>query len=378
MKKTLFYLLLMLFLASSLNAVETSSIEAIRRNSKDSGSKLSESDISQISGFWDAALDEMLLADTSVGMVDVRRQLEGLKGEDNLSYYSDAYAAQAAKSIEAAFKDSDRFDDEKQKELVQRNLMILMGNLESLKLVPLALEHFGAKDVVIRYWAFKAVTQPAVIQQLISGVTADEALVLRILDAFKEHIDTESQSEIISRAVNFCVVIDNARAREILQQVKDIRVKTYQNWTVIDCSVDVRLLTALGNIAAAQADAKIKSDFGRMFSELFALVMQRYILDFEDDPDGILDQLGNVIVMIDQGVLEKVMGIRTGILQAMKSRNITITNLKREYETLFGDRRRSGQLGTMFQFSYGTDDTGKPITSPPVLPPRPVKEKSES
>jgi len=45
----------------------------------------------------------------------------------------------------------------------------------------------------------------------------------------------------------------------------------------------------------------------------------------------------------------KAMGIKTGVFQALKSKR----GLEREYETLFGDRTRPGQLATMFKFDYG-------------------------
>ncbi|MHC5090450.1 MAG: hypothetical protein ACYSOJ_02310 [Planctomycetota bacterium] len=47
------------------------------------------------------------------------------------------------------------------------------------------------------------------------------------------------------------------------------------------------------------------------------------------------------------------------------------SGMEREYETLFGDRMRSGLLADKFKFDYGKDASGKPITVPQELGPMP-------
>jgi hypothetical protein len=211
-----------------------------------------------------------------------------------------------------------------------------------------------------------------VIQQLTSEVTADETLVQTILDALKQHIETESQSQILEMAVDFCMAFDNPTAREILLGIKNKRADAYLKWSIGNSSVDAQLLKALGNIAMIQQDAEIKAEFGRAFAELFSFVLQRYIMSMEGNPDDRVTQLQNIIAIVDQDVLGEVMSLRTDLLDGMRRTNLSV--IKREYEALFGDRLRSGQLGTLLKFNYGIDDTGKAITAPPVLGPKPVEE----
>lgn len=372
MKKPCSFFLCLIFCISIAYSADTSEIEALRFRSVSAGTTLSESEMSVIKKFWTTSLDQMLLSESSQQMVEIRRQLEKQKGNEHLSYYATAYITQARESVQAAFENSQRFENLQHRVLVQRNLMILTGNLHSPQLAPLALTHLNSEDDVIRYWAVKAVTQPSVIQQLTTDVTRDEDMTEMILTALKDTIVPELQPEITEMVVNFCMAFNHPTAREILMSIKDQRIKAYQNWNVNDALPDARLLMALGSIAMDQSDAEIKRNFGRAFAELFALVMQRYLVGMETLPEGELEQMLTVIAKVDQEILDPVMGIRTGILQALRTKNITA--VKREYEVLLGDRMRLGQLADTFKFDYGKDSTGKPITAPPEL--APMSEKS--
>lgn len=369
MKIALYFLLGVVFCISTAFSVDTTGIESLRLSAQDSGSELSDSELAQISRFWTAAMDQMLLAKSSLEMVEVRRQLETQKGKENLSYYSAAYVSQAIKSIQSGFENSTRLEEPKQRQLVQRNLMILAANLQSLKLVPLALEYLGSKDDVIRYWACKAVTQPAIVLQLTDDVTQDEDLTAAILNGLTQHIGSESHLEIQTMAAKFCMAFDQPAAREILLLLAGRRAKAYRDWNIGNALPETPLLMGLGNMAMAQRDAQIKSDVGRAFSELLAMVMQRYILALEGNPDDQFERVQTILAKVDQDVLMQTMELKTSILSGMKTKNTNV--LKREYETLFGDRLRQGQLGDLFKFDYGKDASGKALTHPPVLQPKP-------
>lgn len=375
MKKPCSFFLCLIFCISIAYSADTSEIEALRFRSVSAGTTLSESEMSVINKFWTTSLDQMLLSESSQQIVEIRRELEKQKGNEHLSYYATAYIAQASESIQAAFENSQRFDNLQHRILIQRNLMILTGNLHSPQLAPLALNHLNSEDDVIRYWAVKAVTQPSIIQQLTTDVTRDEEMTETILTALKDYIVTELQPEITKMVVHFCMAFDHPAARDILMSIKDQRIKAYQNWTVKETLPDAHLLMALGRIAMEQSDAEIKQNFGRGFAELFALVMQRYLAGMETLPEDELEQMLTVIAKVDQEILDHVMGIRTGILQALRTKNISA--IKREYEVLFGDRMRSGQLATIFKFDYGKDSTGRPITVPPELEPMPEKSTAQ-
>lgn len=370
--KNLSYLLYFVCMAVSFSA-STTQIESLRSRTQGSSADLTASDKAVISKFWSATLDEMLLSDSSRECVEIRKQLAEQKGSEYLSDYATTYVAEAKNDIETAFADAKRMQSDQQREMIERNLMILTAELKSPELAPLALQRLDAEDDVIRYWAFKAITNTAVIQQMTSDVTGDEQTTKTILDAFNKRASVESQPQILMMVIRFCASIDDPLARDILVLIADRRIKAYRDWTASDETLDVTLLTALGNVAMLRPEPD-KNIFGRKFAELYALTIQRYLIGNESLSKTEIEDLMTVIAEVDQNVLGKVMGIKTGILTALKSKR----GLDREYETLFGDRLRSGQLAAMFKFDYGKDASGKPITVPQELGPMPEKSSKQN
>ena len=366
--KNLSYLLGFVCIAVAYSA-STTEIESLRLRVQDSSAELTVSEKGVISEFWSTTLDRMLLASDSRECVSIRKQLAEEKGDEYLSYYAAAYIAEAQGAIETAFADAKRMEDSQQRQMFERNLMILAAELKSPDLAPLALQRLDAEDVVVRYCAFKAVTNSSVIQQLASDVTGDAKITEAILTGFKKQISVETEAEIQKMVVRFCMAFDDPLARDILVSIADRRIKAYRDWTVRDEMLDVDLLKVLGSIAMLQQDPANKSIFGCKFAELYALTIQRYLKGKDALSKEEIEPLLTVIAEVDQSVLGKTMGIKTGILSALKRK----TGLEREYETLFGDRMRSGQLADMFKFDYGKDASGKSITAPPELGPMPEK-----
>ena len=282
-----------------------------------------------ISKFWIAALDEMMLSDFSLECVETRKQLAEQKGNEYLSHYATAYVAEAKTAIEAAFGDAARMEDPQQRQMIERNLLILAAELKSPDLAFLALPRLDAEDDVVRYWAFKAVTHPVVIEQLKSDVVGDEKTAQAILTALNKRVSLELQSPIQKMVIRFCMVFDDPLARDTLLLIADSRIKAYKDWTVSDVVLDADLLTALGNVAVLRLDPD-KKVFGQKFAELYALTIQRYLKGADVLSKGDIEQLLTVIAEVDQSVLGKTMGINTGIFQALKTKR----GLEREYETL--------------------------------------------
>jgi hypothetical protein len=344
----------------------TTEIEALQSRVQDSSAELTASEKGVISKFWSTALDEMLLTDSSRECVEIRRQLAEQKGGEYLSHYATTYVAEAKSAIEAAFGDAQRIEELQQRQMIERNLMILTAELKSPGLASLALQRLDDRDDVTRYWAFKTVTNPSLVQHLATDVTGDEKTTKAILTGLKERVPVETQTSTQKMVVHFCMAFDDPLAREILVLIADGRIKAYRDWTVREVVLDASLLTALGNVAMLQPDPD-KKVFGHKFAELYALTIQRYLKGKDALSKAQIEQLLTVIAEIDQNVLGKTMGIKTVILSALRRK----TGLEREYETLFGDRMRSGQLAALFKFDYGKDASGKPITAPQELGPIP-------
>ncbi|OQY06170.1 MAG: hypothetical protein B6I25_04435 [Planctomycetales bacterium 4572_13] len=354
-------------------SASTTEIETLRSHVQDSRTELTVSEQGVISKFWRASLDQMLLTDSSRECVEIRKQLAEEKGSEYLSHYAATYIAEAKNAIETAFVDAQRIEGIEQRQMLERNLMILTAELKSPGLSSLALQRLDAEDAVTRYWAFKAVTSPAVIEQLTSDITGDEKTTEAILSGFKKHISVEPQAEIQKRVVRFCMAFDDPLARDILVLIADRRIKAYRDWTVSDEMLDITVLTALGNVAMLRQEPADKTLFGRKFAELYALIIQRYLKGKDALSKDQRTRLLTVIAEVDQTALGKTMGIKTGIFTSLKRR----AGMEREYEVLFGDRMRSGLLAEKFKFDYGKDASGKPVTAPPELGPIPEKISSQ-
>lgn len=363
----MFVLVVGVFCISAAYSVNTTEIESLRLRTQGGSSELTSSDKSTIAKFWTEALNQMLLSKSSNEIVEIRRQLESQKGDDFLSYYATAYITQAKTDIQEAFQNVVRLEDSQQRQMLEQNLMILVANLQSPELAPLALQHFEDKDAVVRYWAFKAVTQPAVIQQLTSEVTRDEQTTEAILNALEVQAATGLYPETQKMVINFCAAFDQLKARDILLAIANKRIAAYKDWTVNDESPDAVLLTVLGAIAEQNADPEVKKVFGRTFAELYALVLQRYLQGKDTFSSEHIDRLLTVIAEVDQTALDKIMGVKTGILAAVKRGQ----GLESQYETLLGNQMFRGQLAEKYKFDYGKDASGKSLMAPPKLGPMP-------
>ncbi|MDH4202948.1 MAG: hypothetical protein OEV87_08640 [Phycisphaerae bacterium] len=373
MKNLMFALVVGFFCISAAYSVNITEIESVRLRIQGASSELTSSDKSVIAKFWTEALNQMLLSKSSNEIVEIRRQLESQKGDDFLSYYATAYIAQAKTDIQEAFQNVDRLEDSQQRQMLEQNLMILTANLQSPQLAPLALQQLDDKDAVVRYWAFKAVTQAAIIQQLTSEVTRDEQATEAILDALGTQAANGLHPEIQKMIVSFCAAFNQSKASDILLTIANKRIAAYRNWTVNDESPDAVLLTVLGATAEQNSNPEVKKVFGRTFAELYAVVIQRYSQGKDTFSSEQIDRLLTVIAEVDQSVLDKIMGFKTGILAAIKRGQ----GLDAQYETLLGNQMLRGQLAEKFKFDYGKDASGKSLSAPPKLEPMPEKLKTQ-
>ncbi|MEN8127351.1 MAG: hypothetical protein ABFR90_06045 [Planctomycetota bacterium] len=368
MKNLLYILFSVFFCVSSAFSVNVTSIESLRQRVQGASAELTSSDKAVIADFWSDALGQMFLSKSSREIVEIRRQLEEQKGSESLSYYATAYVAHARSDIQAAFQDlkAEQMDSQ-QRLMITHNLMVLTAKLKSSQLSPVALQHLGDQDDLMRYWAYKAVTQRAVIEELTSDVTRDDKTVEAILKALEQKVLTEPQPEIRKMVIHFCSAFDHSLARKILLSIAAERISAYKDWTIQDESQDASLLITLGAAAELQSDSDVKASFGRAFAELYALAIQRYMKGGEMLSSDQIDRLKTVIAEVDQTALNKTMGVKTGILPAVRNGR----GLDREYETLFGDKMRPGKLAVKYTFDYGKDASGKPVTAPPQLGPAP-------
>jgi len=366
-------LLLICLIVPCLFAISVSDVEDVRLRAESSRSELQAEDRGLIQEFWQKSLNQMLLSEKVEEIVEIRKQLEDQKGSEPLSFFASAYVSVANQDIQAAFENIARLEDTSKQQLFNQNLMILTAELKSPALASIAISHINDPDPVVRYWAVKALTNSGIIQALGSEVTADEEVKTEILNTLKQHLETEQQFEIYLMIIKFAAAMNHPVAHEILLTIADKRIDAYMNWSVEHEIVDAKLLIAIGNVAMMTSDAEVKSTFARKFAEYYAFVFQRYFLGKDVLSDEQIDQVISVILEVEEQVLPKMLNAPTGILKAIQ-RNAA----EREYENIFGDRLRSGELGTLYKFDYGKDDSGKAITEPPKLAEPPAPKSSEA
>ncbi len=364
--KNLVLLLPILFLASvAASAIKTTDIESVRLRVDGSSAELTSSDQSAIASFWERALNTMLLTKDTQEIVEIRRQIEQQKSSQPLSSYAAAYDAAALEFLKIAFDNVNRIEDPARRQLFQQNLMVLAANLQTPKLAPVAIERINEKDPVVRYWAVKAVTNAGVIQTLSDEIMGDDETKAAILNALKQRIEFEQQTEILTMIIRFCAAINHPTAREILLAIADQRIPAYMDWSVENELMDVKLLIALGSVAMIQDDDTVKAEFAGKFAVLLSLAFQRNMLGQDVLSDEQIEQNNTVILEVNDKILKSMLNVsQTGVLNAMRQHR----GLDRVYETIFGDRMRTGDLATIYKFDYGKDAGGKSITEPPTLP----------
>ena len=367
-------LLLISVIAPSLFAISAFDVEEVRLRTESSRSELQSADRGLIEEFWENSLNRMLLSDDVLEIVEIRKQLEDQKGSQPLSFFASAYVSVAKQDLQTAFENIGRMEDAPKQQLLDQNLIILMAELKSPDLASIALARIDDADPVVRYWAVKALTNSGIIQSLGSPVTADEEIKAEILSALKQHLESEQQPEIYMMTIKFAAAMNHPIAHEILLSMADKRIAAHMSWSVEYEMMDAKLLIAMGNVVMKTPDAGVKSTFARKFAELYSLPFQCYFLGQEVLSGEQLDQAESVILEVDDIVLANMLNIqKTGILKAIQRK----VGLEREYENIFGDRLRAGDLGTLYKFDYGKDASGKAITEPPKLPNPPALEISE-
>ena len=365
MKRILVCMNLFFIVAPCLYAIDVTEISEIRLRTEDSRSELDSADRSLITQFWDQALNTMLLSDESKDIVEIRRQIEDQKGTSPLSFYTSAFISAAKEGLKAAFLNVQRMEEPAKMQMLEQNLMILTAQLKHPELAEIALSRLDDKDPVIRYWAARAVTNSGVIQTLSSEVTSNDDIKTAILNGLKQRIVFEQQPDIMITIINFAGVMDHPMAREILQTIAAQRIESYMNWSVENEEIDTKLLIAMGNVAMFQEDQAVKASFARQFARLYSLIFQRYQKGQDVLSSRQIEAAVTVILEVDKVVLAKMLNIpQTGVSSAIQ-RN---SRLESEYELIFGDRLRKGDLATLYQFEYGKDASGKSLTEPPQLP----------
>jgi hypothetical protein len=80
--------------------------------------------------------------------------------------YANQFSKSAQKHIQAGFTQAEALRPERRKKNAIVNLLILINGLEDLRLSDMAVARLNDENAVVRYWAVKCLTGPAIVQQL--------------------------------------------------------------------------------------------------------------------------------------------------------------------------------------------------------------------
>jgi hypothetical protein len=365
---------------SAIFAVDTIEIDTVRQKALANNDPLSSADVKVIDDFLYRAFEELFIAEEFIEIVQAREQIRIQKGTQELSHYSASYVSSVRKRLKIVFEELRNWETDKRKIQLQRSLAILLSQLQSPELAEFGIGFLSHKDVTVRYWAVKSVTNEAVIRQLNSEIIGDADLTAKIIVTLDELLAKETRAEILDLICRFAHAVKADAAKPLLIKIAEIRITAYENWTVRYELMDAALLQALGSRLLPQNFQRLSDEqkalFARTFGQLYSYVIERYILGVDILTKASKRQLASVLIEVEKTV--KLIGrFQTTIREAVQKRNLT--SLESQRKSLLGSETRAGRLGLNLNFEYIKAPGQGAVTAPKPLPqpPKPPKDNAQ-
>ena len=364
-------LMLFLVLAVICNcfAVNTKQIDDVRDKAV-----LSSEDFEAIDKFMAEAIDTLVKTTDFTSIANDRAVIlaRNKSGEGSAqAQYADKFYESAYKHISAALKQSKYLAPEDQRFKVVTNLLILIDELEDVRLAKLAVGYLKDKNEVVRYWAVRVVGNPRVVEQLNSGKADDLKLASDIAVQLKQLVEGTSP-RLIALVARFAADIKVPEAEGLLLQIADMRIKKYADWAVDDERLDAAILTMLyTKISSAEVS---NPAIARRFAQLYSYAIQRYVNGRDILNSGQKEQLASVLVETEKSCIGGLLAVPQMTIKKAVERD-DYMGLLEEHSRLLGDKTRAGQLGIKLNFDYGKAADGSKLIAPLSLPAPPeIKE----
>ncbi len=358
---------LLVFLSSpAICAFDTEAIDAVRKKEV-----LSDADFAVIETFVAQAIDGLVkvrnLQEIAVIRLEIEERRSSIEQTSSQQYERQFYDS-AFKHIKMAFDRAMRLSPENRRFLVTANLLVLVDQLDNLRITELVLRTLKSRNTVIQYLSVCCLADSRIIEEL--NKPANEKLASRITDKLNEIADC-NEDEIVGSIANFSAAVKAPEAKELLVRLADKRIVRYANFSVKNESSNCVILKSLFRKMISERSGSDK--VGRCFSQLCSYVMQRYIMDLEGkEPLSPLarSQIRSVLVEVEDKCIKKLLNSKQSIIKKALERN-DLGMLTEEHNRLFGDGTRKGLIPQKYNFDYGQDGSGKPLLSPVSLNPRP-------
>lgn len=295
-----------------------------------------------------------------------------LSKQSTQGQYAQQFSESAFKHISAGLEQAKQLPQDRQFKVIL-NLLILIDGLQDPRLTDLAIAMLKHSNQAVRYWAVRCVTNPGLVEKLNPGGSTSQELVQRIAEQLKELVDTASP-EVLGLMAEFAGTVKVPQAEELLGRIADARMKRYVDWTVEYELADGTILKSLyGKIAATGSGDPA---LARRFGQLYSYAMQRYIKGRDVLPEANKHYLTSVLVDVEDKCIGRLLRRpQSTIKKAVEQADYAA--VQQEYDKLFGDGTRQGQLVEQLKFDYGTNPDGSKRIAPLTLPepPKPPVER---
>jgi hypothetical protein len=362
---------LAVFLVTAMNlplqGVDMSGINQVRDKTL-----LDDEDRQIIDDFLAEAVNGLIKTKDFTSVSKIRRDI--LASRSSQVQYAEQFSVSVHKHISEALKAADGLTPEVNRFRVVMNLLILVDELEDLRLVDLAIEKLSDKSAVVRYWAVHALTNSGIKEQLNSTGGSGSQTVRQIIEELRKIVE-KSEPEVMELMAKFAAGVNVAEGEELLLEIADARIKGYAEWTAGHPLLDKTILELLcKRMISGEAGPKV----ARRFGQLYSYVMQKYIRCINEEsfpsPEQ-KQQLESVLIETEQSCIQQLLEPQSTIRKAVSSGDYKA--LQGEHNRLLGEEGRAGALASKFNFDYGRNPDGSGRTAPLVLPNQPDAKKFE-
>ncbi len=357
---------LILAMDSRLTAVDTRDIDQVLKKTV-----LDARDFEIIDQFLDEAVQELVRERNFTEIAKRRAVIISRKSEQG--QYAEQFSKSAYKHIREGFEQAKQLAPEKRRTNAIVNLLILIHGLQDLRLANLAADWLESDHAVIRYWAVKCLTSPAIIQQLNAAAESNPEQAAAIVRRLRPLVDTSS-AETLVQIARFGAAVNIPQAEQLLLDVADERIERYADWTVKHELSDIVLLKLLESklpvSAAGSPSGASKPEVARRFAQLYSYVIQRYLKGPVVLNETQKEHLASVIVEVQEKCVSRLLGSpQTSFRRALERESMDA--ISAEHDALLGSGNNPGLLPTKLGFDYGTDSAGAKRAAPIPLPDAP-------
>lgn len=358
----------LLFVASATSKAQVDTSEIEKCCNKE---VLNAEDLKVIDDFVADAVDKLVKTTDFASISRIRSDILNYS-ESNTSTAQAQYALRFSKAayenLSKALKEAGAIKSEQRRYKVILNLLILIEQLEDIRLTDLAAQRIQSDNEIISYWAVRCVSNPTIIEEFNSANPDNLTLAKEIVQKLDE-ISTEASPETLAVIVEFARGINIEWGQKLLLKVAKIRMSRYANWSVKREILDAKVLKAL--YEELSEDNENKAEIAPHFAQLFSYTIKRYI----KGRDYLLDEqrryLASVLVETERNCVSNMFRPQVTIKNALE--NDSYINLLQEHNRLLGDETRQGEIPRKYNFHYGPESGGGKSTAPPSLPEPPKK-----